>query len=62
MFRKPLIGIPADRRLVGKHYFHLVGEKYIEAVAQGANAVPILIPSLGSDPDLTALLGEPVEC
>jgi len=56
MFRKPLIGIPADRRLVGKHHFHLVGEKYIEAVAQGANAVPILIPSLGGEQDVAALL------
>jgi len=56
MSRKPLIGIPADRRLVGKHHFHIVGEKYIEAVAQGANAVPVLIPSTGSEEDLAALL------
>jgi len=46
--RKPLIGIPADRRLLSKkHYFHCVGEKYIQAVAQGACATPVLIPSLG---------------
>lgn len=44
---KPLIGIPADRRLLGHHYFHCVGEKYIDAVAQGADAVPVLIPALG---------------
>src|SRR5438067_2013079 len=25
---RPLIGIPADRRLVGAHPFHMVGEKY----------------------------------
>src|SRR6202790_3368188 len=56
MSRLPLIGIPADRRLVGKHYFHMVGEKYIEAVAQGANAVPVLIPSTGSEEDIDALL------
>ena len=52
MSRLPLIGIPADRRLYGKHYFHMVGEKYIEAVAQGANAVPVLVPALGSEIDL----------
>ena len=47
--RRPLIGIPADRRLLGHHYFHCVGEKYIAAVAEGAQAVPVLIPSLGED-------------
>lgn len=56
MSRLPLIGIPADRRLYGKHYFHMVGEKYIEAIAQGANAVPVLVPALGSEIDLPALL------
>jgi putative glutamine amidotransferase len=56
MSRLPLIGIPADRRLYGKHYFHMVGEKYIEAVAQGANAVPVLVPALGSQIDLPSLL------
>ena len=56
MSRLPLIGIPADRRLYGKHYFHMVGEKYIEAVAQGAGAVPVLVPALGSEIDLPSLL------
>jgi len=56
MSRLPLIGIPADRRLYGKHYFHMVGEKYIEAVAAGANAVPVLIPALGTEIDLPSLL------
>ncbi len=56
MSRLPLIGIPADRRLCGKHFFHMVGEKYIEAVAAGANAVPVLIPALGSEIDLASLL------
>jgi putative glutamine amidotransferase len=56
MLRLPLIGIPADRRLYGKHYFHMVGEKYIEAIAQGANAVPVLVPALGADIDLASLL------
>ena len=45
--RKPLIGIPADRRILGPHPFHCVGEKYINAVAEAAEAIPVLIPSLG---------------
>ena len=44
---KPLIGIPADRRILGPHPFHCVGEKYIAAVTDAAEAVPVLIPSLG---------------
>ncbi len=57
MPRKPLIGIPADRRLFGKHYFHMVGEKYIAAVADGADAIPVLIAALGPKLALPDLLG-----
>ncbi len=46
--RKPVVGIPADRRLLGPHWFHCVGEKYIKAVADAADAVPVLVPALGS--------------
>jgi len=56
MPRLPLIGIPAERRLVGDHYFHMVGEKYIHAIASGAGAVPVLVPALGPELDLPALL------
>lgn len=45
--RKPVIGIPADRRLLGSHWFHAVGEKYIAAIAQAADATPVLVPALG---------------
>jgi putative glutamine amidotransferase len=45
--RKPLIGIPADRRILGPHPFHCVGEKYIAAVAEAADAIPLLIPAVG---------------
>jgi putative glutamine amidotransferase len=56
MSRLPVIGIPADRRLCGKHDFHMVGEKYINAVAAGAQALPVLIPALGPQLDLSSLL------
>jgi putative glutamine amidotransferase len=45
--RKPIIGIPADRRLLNSHWFHCVGEKYINAVVLAAEAVPVLVPALG---------------
>jgi putative glutamine amidotransferase len=56
MPRKPLIGIPTDRRLIGKHYFHMSGEKYLAAVTLGADAVPVLVPSLGPGIDFEVLL------
>ena len=46
-FRRPVIGLPADRRMIGRHPFHAVGEKYIRAVVEAAGAIPFLIPSLG---------------
>jgi len=52
---KPLIGIPADRRILGPHPFHCVGEKYIAAVAEAADAMPVVIPALG-ERDLDELL------
>ncbi len=44
--RLPIVGIPCDHRLVGAHPFHMVGEKYISAVRDGAHALPMLIPVL----------------
>lgn len=46
---RPLIGIPADRRMVGDHPFHMVGEKYARAVMEAAGAVPLFIPALAEE-------------
>jgi putative glutamine amidotransferase len=46
---RPLIGIPTDRRIVGHHPFHMVGEKYARAVIDAAGAAPLLIPSLAEE-------------
>ena len=53
---RPLIGIPADRRRIGLHPFHAVGEKYITAVLDAGGALPLLIPSLGRELALDELL------
>src|SRR5688572_542877 len=54
--RHPVIGIPADRRIIGKHPFHAVGEKYIRAVIEAAGAMPFLIPALGEELQMEDLL------
>lgn len=46
MARPPIVGIPCDRRMVGPHPFHMVGEKYVTALRDGANVLPVLLPVL----------------
>ena len=43
---KPIIGIPADRRILEPHPFHVAGEKYLTAIVEAADAVPLIIPVL----------------
>ena len=52
----PTIAIPADRRMLGPHPFHAVGEKYIVAVREAAGALPLLIPVLETPLQIAALL------
>ncbi len=54
--QRPVIGMPADRRMIGHHPFHAVGEKYIRAVIEAADAVPFLIPALGTELDADEVL------
>ena len=55
--RLPIVGIVCDRKKVGDHAFHMVGEKYIEAVRDGSGALPLLIPALTPPLELQDLLG-----
>lgn len=53
----PVIGVPCCQKTIGKHLFHVAGEKYVAAAAQGAGALPWIIPPLDGDPcRLEALL------
>src|SRR6187402_2453625 len=56
--RRPVIGIPADRRIIGPHPAHLVGEKYITALLRVAGTMPLIIPSLGDELGLHDLVSE----
>jgi putative glutamine amidotransferase len=52
----PVIGIPADQRMIGPHPFHAVGDKYVRAVAEAADAIPLLIPALAEHLHLEELM------
>jgi putative glutamine amidotransferase len=54
---RPLIGIPADQRVLGLHAFHVVGDKYARAVLDGAGCLPFLIPALAEELGMDELLG-----
>jgi putative glutamine amidotransferase len=56
MSRLPLIGVTACTKQVGLHLNHIVGDKYVRAVAVGAGGLPLVIPSLGELIDQPTLL------
>ena len=58
MRSSPLVGLPSDRKQIGPHPFHAVGEKYIRAVVDGAGCLPVLLPSLSPPLELSGLLDE----
>jgi putative glutamine amidotransferase len=52
----PLVGVISDRRMVGPHPFHMVGEKYLQAVADAADSYPVCLPSLAEGFDVLDIL------
>ncbi len=56
MYSKPLIGVSADRRVLDPHPFQMAGEKYLDALTKGSDAVPLIIPLMPDDVDVDELL------
>jgi putative glutamine amidotransferase len=52
----PVIGLPADRKFIDPHYFHCVGEKYLTAVVDTLDALPLIIPALSGRLPLEGLV------
>lgn len=46
MQRRPLVIVPADRKISGQHAYHMAGEKYLSALSQGSAVLPLILPSL----------------
>ena len=53
---RPLIGVPADTQHTGPHLYHTAGDKYLRAVAEVSNCLPLVIPAMADVLDLDALL------
>lgn len=54
--RAPLIGVTACARAGERHVFHSVATQYVRAVVDGAGGVPLIIPALGAETNIAALL------
>ncbi len=54
--QRPLVGLPSCIKWIDGSPFHTVGDKYVRAVAEAADAEPYLIPALGAFFDLRALV------
>ena len=53
----PIVGIPACVKRINDFFdFHAVGDSFIAAVAEGANALPLIIPALGDWHNAQALV------
>ena len=55
--RRPIVGIPACIKPIGIHNYHVVGQKYIDAMALAAGCAPLMLPALGDAQDRQQLLG-----
>jgi putative glutamine amidotransferase len=53
---RPVVGIPCCVKVLGPHPFHVVGDKYMRAVSDGAGAIPFPIAALGDWWDVDDLL------
>lgn len=58
MSTKPVIGVPACRKQIDIHPFHVVGEKYLQALIDGADALPLIIPVMAEHFDIDDVLAQ----
>lgn len=53
---RPVVAIPADRRIHAGHPFHQVGEKYVLGVTQGSECMPCMLPALADELEIPEIL------
>lgn len=54
--KKPLIAVPADCQFFDNYKWHAAPEQYLNAVNNIAHLCPIILPSLGTNENLDAIL------
>jgi putative glutamine amidotransferase len=54
--KRPLVGVIADRRMIGDHVFHMAGEKYLLALLKGSGVYPVILPALSEEVNIEELL------
>ena len=55
--RLPLVGIPADYRVLGGAGVHVAEENYVRAISEQVGAIPLILPVLDDGTDFRSLLG-----
>lgn len=56
MSPRPIIGVPSDRRTYGPHPFHMAGEKYLKALVESSDVLPLMTPVLSDGIEIDELL------
>jgi putative glutamine amidotransferase len=54
--RRPIVLVPACSHQIGSHPYYAAQNKYVDAVVVGARCQPLLVPPLGENTDVDALL------
>jgi putative glutamine amidotransferase len=54
--KRPIIGIPACIKMIGEHPFHAVGAKYVDAIVNAADCIPLILPAIGDKQDIATIL------
>ncbi len=52
----PLVGLPSDTHEKGGFLFHSLGDKYVRALADVSDVLPVMLPSLMGDAAIAAML------
>ncbi len=56
MRSRPVIGVPADRRIVAPHPYHMVGEKFLKALVECSGALPLIVPVMAEELDVDLIM------
>lgn len=52
----PIVGIICDQETIGPHAFHIAGDKYLQAIVNGSQCMPVLIPALAEQLNIEQLV------